>query len=422
MITSLQAWADWPTAWLEKALGTIWEESMRNMLLGVLSFVPFLGAIAADIPDPLNQQFNNIKAEYGAAQQELRESLARAGEGDERKAILKRHNERKQQLGTRALQLVHVEPKDHLAVDVITWIVSLKTPPLTAEAFEILTRMHINSEDILKTCLYASRSQGPDSALVEGFLREVMAKSQNRRVKGLTTFYLAGFLKDRAEFVRSLKEDSKILDWYRETYGIKVVEQNLARAPNDLAKESEQLFEKVIEDYADLRTQSGDPLGTRAKGELFEARKLSVGKVAPEIEGQDVDGVRFKLSDYRGRVVLLTFSGTWCGPCRAMYPQERSLVERLKDKPFAVVSFNAEEDAESLRKVIQSREITWRCWYGLGPNGAGSDPVCMQMGINSFPSVFVLDPDGVIRYKDVHGDKLEAAVDKLLKEIDTHTH
>ncbi|WP_406698883.1 TlpA disulfide reductase family protein [Singulisphaera sp. Ch08] len=395
---------------------------MRIMLFGILAFFPFLGAIAADRPDQLEHQFNNLKSEYGAAQQDLRQAMARAGEGDERKAVLKQHQERKKELGTRALKLAQAAPKTPVTIDVLTWIVSLRTPSLTAEASKILVRDYINSDDILKACLYASRSQGPDFALVEGFLREVMVKSQNRRVKGLTTFYLAGFLKDRAEFVRSLKENSKVLEWHRETYGVKEVEQSLARAPNDLAKESEQLFEKIVEDYADLMTQSGDRLGTRAKGELFEARNLSVGKVAPEIEGQDVDGVRFKLSDYRGRVVLLTFSGTWCGPCRAMYSEERSLVERLKDKPFAVLSFNAEEEAEPLRKAIKSREITWRCWYEHGPNGPGSGPVCMRMGINAFPSMFILDRSGVIRYKEIHGDKLEEAVNKLLKEIDAGNH
>ena len=52
-------------------------------------------------------------------------------------------------------------------------------------------------------------------------------------------------------------------------------------------------------------------VGSRAKGELFEVRFLSVGKTAPEVEGEDQDGVKFKLSDYRGKVVLIDFWGNW---------------------------------------------------------------------------------------------------------------
>jgi cytochrome oxidase Cu insertion factor (SCO1/SenC/PrrC family) len=52
-------------------------------------------------------------------------------------------------------------------------------------------------------------------------------------------------------------------------------------------------------------------LGKMAKGELFEMSNLVIGKVTPEIEGEDIDGKRFKLSDYRGKVVLLDFWGNW---------------------------------------------------------------------------------------------------------------
>ena len=55
-----------------------------------------------------------------------------------------------------------------------------------------------------------------------------------------------------------------------------------------------------------------------------------MGKVAPEIAGKDHEGNSFALSDSRGKVVVLTFSGNWCGPCVAMYPQERALVAKLE--------------------------------------------------------------------------------------------
>ena len=65
-----------------------------------------------------------------------------------------------------------------------------------------------------------------------------------------------------------------------------------------------------------------------------------VGMPAPEIDGEDFDGMRVKLSDYRGKVVVVVFWASWCPPCCAMIPHERELVERNRDKPFAMLSVN----------------------------------------------------------------------------------
>jgi hypothetical protein len=80
-----------------------------------------------------------------------------------------------------------------------------------------------------------------------------------------------------------------------------------AKTAEKMQQESEKLFEEAAEKYADIKTAFDGPVGTKAKNELFDMRYLSVGKVAPEVEGTDQDGKRFKLSDYRGKVVLLDF-------------------------------------------------------------------------------------------------------------------
>ena len=74
-----------------------------------------------------------------------------------------------------------------------------------------------------------------------------------------------------------------------------------------MAKEIESLFDQALTKYADAKLPYGGTVGDRAKAALFEIRNLAVGKEAPEIEGEDQLGKRFKLSDYRGKVVLLDF-------------------------------------------------------------------------------------------------------------------
>ena len=123
-------------------------------------------------------------------------------------------------------------------------------------------------------------------------------------------------------------------------------------------------------------------------------------------------GTPFALSDYRGKVVVLTFSGNWCGPCVGMYPQERAVVSRMKGKPFALVSVSTDADVKTLKQSIASGEITWRCWWDGGTTG----PITTRWGIQVFPSIFVLDRSGVIRYKDVRGDDLDKAIASLLDE------
>ena len=82
-----------------------------------------------------------------------------------------------------------------------------------------------------------------------------------------------------------------------------------AAEPEDTTK-IEELYQTVIEEYGDVEGRRGK-IADQAKSALYEIQYLTLGKVAPEIEGEDLDGVKFKLSDYRGKVVLLDFWGNW---------------------------------------------------------------------------------------------------------------
>ena len=111
-------------------------------------------------------------------------------------------------------------------------------------------------------------------------------------------------------------------------------------------------------------------LGQEAEARLDEMFNLAVGKPAPEIEGVDVDGKPLKLSDYQGKVVVLVFWGSWCGPCMAQVPHERELVERLKGEPFALLGVDCEADKDTARAVMARERMTWPNWYD-GAQGEG---------------------------------------------------
>jgi hypothetical protein len=99
-----------------------------------------------------------------------------------------------------------------------------------------------------------------------------------------------------------------------------------------------------------------------------------------------------------------------------MYPHERSLVQRLEGKPFALIGVNSDTDRNALKTVLKEERITWRSFW----NGGSTDgPISRQWKINGWPSLFVIDAKGVIRHKYVGspGEKeLNRVVDDLLKE------
>ena len=143
---------------------------------------------------------------------------------------------------------------------------------------------------------------------------------------------------------------------------------------------------------------------------------LSIGKVAPEIKIQTADGTEARLSALRGKVVVLSFWTTWCGPCRAMIPHEREMVERLKEQPFALVSISGDENQETLTHFLAKEKMPWTHWWNGSQGG-----VLEEWDVRHYPTIYILDVQGVIRHKELHGEKLEKAVNSLLKEAKTKT-
>ncbi len=152
-------------------------------------------------------------------------------------------------------------------------------------------------------------------------------------------------------------------------------------------------------------------LGQEAEARLDDMLNLAVGKPAPEIEGVDMGGKPLKLSDHKGKVVVLVFWGTWCGPCMAQVPEERKLVERLKSQPFALLGVDCEPNKDTARAVMAREHMTWPIWYDGAP---GEGPIARRYHIRGYPSVFILDARGVIRSR---GGVLAEVVDKLLEEM-----
>jgi hypothetical protein len=98
-----------------------------------------------------------------------------------------------------------------------------------------------------------------------------------------------------------------------------------------------------------------------------------------------------------------------------MYPHERSLVNRLENKPFALLGINSDTDRQDLKAVLKKEQITWRSWWD-GGNTEG--PIATAWCVDGWPTIYVLDQRGVIRGKHLRGKDLDRLVDELLAEME----
>jgi thiol-disulfide isomerase/thioredoxin len=382
-----------------------------SRLLNLLLILTLLHAAAA-----LGQQPNTLPAEQlKALVKEHRECLDAFEKAiREIKDEAQRNEFRKKNypspafLYPRLLALAEKYPKDAAAVEALIWIVNHYSDGpeyqgARRQAFDRLGRDHLAS-DKLPLVL-----PGAD----EKFLRAVLEKSPHRHIRGLACFALA---EQRIRLIRDVTQFRNENPTWRQLIFAGSGARIATADTGQLTKEIEELLEQVVRDFADVPIEdrrNGKTLGELAKRHLTEIRHLAIGMPAPELTSVDLEGKPVRLADLKGKVVVLDVWATWCGPCRAMIPQERELVKRLGGKPFALVGISVDEKRETLAEFLKKEPMPWTHWYE-GPDGK----IIADLNVCSYPTIYVLDAKGVIRYKDVRGKFLDQSVDALLKEME----
>ncbi len=138
----------------------------------------------------------------------------------------------------------------------------------------------------------------------------------------------------------------------------------------------------------------------------------NIGEVAPKFSLKTLEGKEIKLEDYRGKVVLLYFWGTWCSPCVASTPGLKKLYEQLcQYDGFAMIALAIDKDEFRLRRHIEQYGLTWpQVCLGL------RSQVAADYGAKGLPAYFLIGPDGKVVSTDSDWDKLKAAVAKALRK------
>jgi hypothetical protein len=229
------------------------------------------------------ERYRDVLKAYQKAQQEFSAEYGKAKTDAERSKVIQAKYPDRDSYAEKMLKIADDAPKDPVAVEALVWIAMNSSGPRAEKSMKVLLADHVQDPKIASLCSRMVYDNSPQS---ETFLREVLARNPGHEAKGQACLALGQKLKMAAEQAGT-KEKTEAM-----------------------TKEAETLLERVTREFAEVKHGRGS-LGDAAKNVLNELRNLGIGKVAPEIAGEDIDGKTMKLTDFRGKVVVLDFWGDW---------------------------------------------------------------------------------------------------------------
>lgn len=226
--------------------------------------------------------------------------------------------------------------------------------------------------------------------------------------------------KTEAELAPELKEFDALLakhkaDKTEETAQILLMKAMLYLEVFDNTEKGTELVQQLKIDFPD--TQTG-----KSAGEILEnikqqeagkkiQRTLVAGAKFPEFEEKDLEGKPLSPSKYKGKVLLVDFWATWCGPCVGELPNVLKAYEKYHDKGFEIIGISLDQDEAKLKSFIKERNVTWPQYF----DGKGwSNKLAQKYGIQSIPATFLLDGEGKIIGRGLRGSALEEQLAKSL--------
>jgi len=171
-------------------------------------------------------------------------------------------------------------------------------------------------------------------------------------------------------------------------------------------------YRVVVEDYAAANTK----LLAMARNNLDNLdvmKRLAIGGEPIPFEVKDLDGQLLSLEKLKGKVVLLDFWATWCGPCRQEMPNVKRVYKKYNKSGFEIVGISLDSKLNDVKSYLKKNDVKWvQHFDGKGWNNG----VAQKYKVSSIPATYLIDRQGKIRYKALRGPALDRAVEQLIKE------
>lgn len=178
-------------------------------------------------------------------------------------------------------------------------------------------------------------------------------------------------------------------------------------------KEAVAYYNRVAEKVESHGSPQLEELASRMKA---TARRVGLPGNTMQIDGKKLDGSPFDWESYRGKVVLVDFWATWCGPCIAELPNVKENYTKYHDKGFDVVGISLDRSREPLEKFIEKEELPWTQMYDeeIQKGKGWNHPVAEHYGISAIPAVILVDKEGKVVSLNARGPELGKLLEKLL--------
>ncbi len=274
------------------------------------------------------------------------------------------------------------------------------------DAYGILVRFDPSSRDKVKTLAetYAAHESPELAATAVGFLL-------NEKASGLRNSTEEEAKAISAETLDFLKRFGPSKQTYSTTAGIA---RNLAYS--DHPQIAADLYESMAPIFRDAEDES---LAETAESMLGSARRLRLLGNSIEVFGTTADGQPFEWSDYRGKVVLVDFWASWCGPCIGELPNMKKNLKLYADKGFEIVGINMDSTRDAYEKCVESKEITWVNLVSEEEGKTGwKAPMATHYGITGIPTAILVDQEGKVVSLNARGKELDKQLESLLGPVE----